>query len=301
MAESENKSAGGRFRCMICPRKCGVDRVTEFGYCRAGGRLKVNTCSLHFGEEPVISGNRGSGTIFFSHCNMRCVFCQNYRISDSGYGNEIGIDDLARRMLDLQAQGAHNINLVTPTHFTHMIRDSLLMARKQGLVIPVLWNSSAYELKETLETLEGLVDIYMPDFKYFSPAMARRYSGAADYPDVAKSAILEMFRQVGHLKLDKDGIAYRGLLIRILILPNDANSIHETLEWIDTNLGNRTYISLMGQYYSTHLASKHPEMDRCISSVEYESACRELEAFGFENGFIQDVGSDSSLTPDFRK
>ncbi|HCE42395.1 MAG TPA: radical SAM protein [Lentisphaeria bacterium] len=301
MAESENKSADGRFRCMICPRKCGVDRVGESGYCRAGERLKVNTCSLHFGEEPVISGNRGSGTIFFSCCNLRCVFCQNYRISDSGYGKELGVDDLARSMLGLQSQGAHNINLVTPTHFTHLIRDSLVMARKQGLVIPVLWNSSAYELRETLETLEGLVDIYMPDFKYSSPDMARKYSGAADYPDVAKSAIREMFRQVGHLKLDKDGIAYRGLLIRILILPDDANSIHETLEWIDANLGNGTYISLMGQYYPTHLASRHPGMDRCISSGEYEFARRELESFGFENGFIQDVGSDNSQTPDFRE
>lgn len=285
-------------KCYICPKKCGIDRKVRSGFCGAGNKLKINACSLHFGEEPVISGRNGSGTIFFSHCNLRCVFCQNYKISSYGWGEEYETEELVSKMLELQSHGAHNINLVTPTHFTHLIREAIISTKKKGLAIPIIWNSNAYELKETLQTLEGLVDIYMPDFKYYNPEISLKYSGARDYPEFAKIAILEMFRQIGHLQL-LQGLACRGLLVRLLVLPENLNSTEKILKWIAENLGNKTYISLMGQYYPAFMAKKHPEINRHITQAEYQFAVKQLEFYGFENGFIQQVGSDNSYTPDF--
>ncbi len=286
------------WKCNICPRRCNVDRTAHLGFCGAANKIKLNTCQLHYGEEPVISGSNGSGTIFFSHCNMRCIFCQNFELSAYGWGDECSIPELVSKMLLLQEKGAHNINLVTPTHYSHLLKDAIADARKKGLLIPIVWNSSGYELAGTLKTLEGLVDIYMPDFKYFDPESSIKYSGTADYPKYAMESMLEMHRQVGYLKLN-DGVAMKGLLVRLLVLPGNVNKIEKILEWIHDNLGNETYISLMGQYYPTHQAKKHPEMNRCITQDEYDFALDQLERLGFENGFIQQVGSNKCYTPDF--
>ena len=278
-----------------------ADRARRRGFCGASDKVSVNIHQLHFGEEPVLSGTRGSGAIFFAHCNLRCVFCQNFEISYYGHGVEVAAERLSEMMLELQSLGAHNINLVTPTHYATQLRDVLLATRSHGLKIPVVWNSNGYEDPEVLKTLEGLVDIYLPDFKYSDPAMGARYSGVDDYPRWVKAAIKEMFRQVGHLRVDDDGVATGGLLIRILALPGDANGVKGVLSWIRDELGAETHISLMGQYYPTHRAGEFPEIDRPVAADEYASALAMLEAFGFENGFIQEVGSSSALTPAFKK
>ncbi len=287
--------------CALCPRRCHVDRNSQHGYCGASGKISVNLHQPHYGEEPVISGTRGSGTIFFAHCNMRCVFCQNHSISVGGHGEEMNPDKLAQLMCELQERGTHNVNLVTPTHYTPQLREAIMIAKKAGLRIPVVWNSNAYENPETLKTLEGLVDIYLPDFKYSDPKMSLRYSDASGYPRWAKSAIMEMFRQVGHLNVNYEGLAVRGLLIRLLILPGDINGIKNILDWILTELGDQTHISLMGQYYPTHRSCDFSEINRPLTEQEYDFALLHLEKLGFENGFIQEVGSSADQTPAFRK
>ncbi len=284
--------------CNICPGKCNVNRAEKRGICGCSDKVKVNIYQLHYGEEPVISGSNGSGTIFFSGCNLGCVFCQNYTISQLGNGSEYSIDELSKMMLSLQAKKAHNINLVTPTHFTPQIKEAIIAAKQNGLTIPIAWNTNAYEEVDTLKTVEGLADIYMPDFKYFNRDMSFKYSGAKDYPDKAKEAIKEMFRQAGHLKV-KNGIAYKGLLIRLLVLPGNLNSVELIIKWINDNIGNETFISLMGQYYPAHKANNFKELSRGITSREYEFASEQLEKYGFENGFLQDISSDPGWTPDF--
>jgi putative pyruvate formate lyase activating enzyme len=286
-------------KCLICPRACGVDRHVQAGDCGSGATVRVNCSQLHFWEEPVISGSRGSGTVFFSGCNLRCVYCQNHAISQEHRGSSCSVDELAERMLDLQGQGAHNINLVTPTHFTPLIRDSLVLAKGNGLTVPIVWNSNAYETVETLRSLTGLVDLYLPDFRYFDDTAGRTYSDAPGYPECAKSAILEMFRQVGHLRV-VDGVATGGLLIRILVLPGNVNRADRILAWIAEALGNETYLSLMGQYYPTYRAAEHPEINRPVGHAEYGALENLLEELGFDNGFVQEIGSSSDYTPDFR-
>ena len=299
-------------KCNICPRKCNVNRLEKKGVCGCSDMLIINLYQLHFGEEPVISGKNGSGTIFFSGCNLGCVYCQNYTISQLRHGNEYSIYDVSNMMLELQSQNAHNINLVTPSHFTTQIREAIIIAKQNGLNIPVIWNTNGYEEVDTLKTLEGLVDIYMPDFKYFNSELSLKYSGAKDYSEKARLAVKEMYRQVGHIKLkvgsqklkDKDQtinseIAYKGLLIRLLVLPHNLNSIENIIEWIFENLGNETFISLMGQYYPANKSNNYKELARGITKKEYLFAQEQLEKYGFENGFIQDVGSDSDWTPKF--
>lgn len=284
--------------CNICPRKCNVDRSVKRGVCGCSDKPKVNIYQLHYGEEPVISGTNGSGTIFFSGCNLSCLYCQNYTISQLRHGKEYNIDELSNMMLELQRQNAHNINLVTPTHFTLQIKEAIILAKAKGLMLPVVWNSNAYEEVDTLKEVEGLVDIYMPDFKYYTPEMSFKFSGARDYPEKAKEAILEMFRQVGHIKTKKE-IAYKGLLIRLLVLPYNLNSIEHIIKWINDNIGNEAFISLMGQYYPAHKALNYKELSRGITSKEYLFAQEQLDKYGFENGFVQDIGSTSDWTPDF--
>lgn len=287
--------------CSICPRRCRADRILHPGYCGASDRVSVNIHQLHYGEEPVISGTRGSGTVFFAHCNMRCVFCQNHELSFDGNGKEMEPEKVASLMLELQGAGAHNVNLVTPTQYTPQLRTAIIAARKAGLVIPIVWNSNAYEDPETLKMLEGLVDIYLPDFKYADPEMSLRYSDTPDYPKWAKLSIAEMFRQVGHLRIGDDGIAEKGIMIRLLVLPGDINGIEGVLSWIHDRLGNQTCVSLMGQYYPVHRACEFHEINRHITPEEYEYALSVLEKYGFENGFVQEVGSSSEHTPKFRK
>lgn len=266
-----------------------------------GAAPVINTWQVHHGEEPVISGSRGSGTIFFSGCNLACVFCQNHRISQQGWGSVYSVEQTANIMLDLQAMGVHNINLVTPGHFALPLRDALIMAKERGLQLPVVWNTNAYELPEVLRELRGLVDIYLPDFKYSDPAMAARYSAVGDYPQVAQDAILEMFNQVGLPDIDDEGLARRGVFVRLLVLPGDVNGLSRVLEWLRQNLGRHVFISLMSQYYPTHRAGDFTEINRPLTRTEYETAVSLLDEYGFINGFVQEMGITPEWTPDFKE
>ncbi|WP_156272921.1 radical SAM protein [Neomoorella glycerini] len=287
--------------CNLCPRACGVNRLAgERGFCRAGARPKVARAILHHWEEPCLSGSRGSGTVFFSHCNLRCIFCQNYRISWQGRGQEMAVESLAALFLALQAQGAHNINLVSPTPYSPFLVPALREARKQGLQIPVVYNCNAYESIASLRSLEGLVDIYLPDLKYPDPEPAGRYSHAPDYFNVATAAILEMQRQVGTLVLDDDGLARRGLLIRHLVLPGQARAACRVLEWIKATLPRETHISLMAQYVPVWQAGRCPEINRKLTAAEYETVLDYFENLGFENGYYQELeAATTAYIPDF--
>ena len=285
--------------CRMCPRNCGVNRYLATGYCRSGALLKINTWQKHFGEEPYISGTKGSGTIFFSGCNLSCVFCQNYLISQLDHGKEYTIAQTVDIMLELQAEGVHNINLVTPTHFSIQLIKALQLARKKGLTIPVVWNTNSYEKVEVLQKLEGLVNIYLADFKYASNATAEKLSQAKDYFSIATKAISEMYRQVGHIKLNKDGIAIKGLAIRMLVLPENANGTEKLLKWLADNIGNDVSLSLMSQYYPAWQADKYPETARSLSYSEYELAMELAEKYGFENCLIQELTPSADWTPDF--
>lgn len=284
--------------CGLCPRECGVNRFVETGYCGGGAAARVNLHRLHLWEEPVISGTGGSGTIFFSHCTMGCAYCQNYLISQEGRGTERSAAEVAAMMMELQDAGAHNVNLVTASHFTPQTAEAVRLARARGLRVPVLWNSNAYEKPETLRMLDGLVDIYLPDFRYVDTEVSERYSDAPGYPGIAKAAILEMHRQVGHLSV-RDGIAEKGLIIRILVIPGLHESVRRILLWVRDALGPETWISLMGQYYPVHRSADFPEINRPVTEEEYEACLGYLEELGFENGFAQEVGSCSDYTPDF--
>ena len=286
--------------CRICPQECGVNRYQTIGFCQADAEVKVNLAQLHYGEEPVLSGTRGSGTIFFSHCNLRCVFCQNHTISHLGRGKYASEKEIVDMMLSLQEQGAHNINLVTPSHYSIQLADILHKAKDEGLRLPIVWNSNAYEKVETLQRLEGLVDIYLPDLKYAGNEQARLYSKAEDYPAMARKAVTEMFRQVGNLVCDSEGIAQKGLIIRLLVLPNWIAGVSETLQWIHDALGNEVFISLMAQYYPTWQAEKFPEINRGITAKEYQEVLDTLESLDYSNGFTQELSCSDDWTPDFK-
>jgi len=275
-------------KCHLCPRKCLVNRLQdEKGFCGAGKRVAVSSYNLHFGEEPPISGYRGSGTIFFTHCNLRCCFCQNYPISQLGNGQEVEISQLAKMMLKLQELGAHNINFVTPTHFVPQIVEALEVAVREGLNIPLVYNSGGYDSVETLKLLDGIVDIYMPDAKYSNPQSARTYSRADDYFEVNKKALLEMHRQVGDLKMDREGIAEQGLLVRHLVLPEDVVGSRRVLEFIGRNISQNTYMSIMAQYHPAHRASEFPELSRRISETEYDAVLKMADELRLERGWRQ--------------
>lgn len=287
--------------CRICPHNCGVNRYNSLGFCQANTQLKINLFQLHYGEEPVISGTKGSGTIFFSHCNLRCVFCQNHTISHLGNGEFVSEEDCLAMMFDLQEKGAHNINLVTPTHYSLQLAAILQEAKQRGLSIPVVWNSNAYENVETLKRLEGLVDIYLPDLKYASDICSMDYSHAYNYPEIAHKAILEMQRQVGNLTMDLEGIAQKGMLIRLLVMPNNKAGITDSLKWVSHNLGEETYISLMAQYYPTWQAEKHQEINRGITQEEYDEALTALDKYHLCNGFVQELTCSDEWTPEFKQ
>jgi len=287
--------------CRLCPRGCGRNRLAgEVGFCGAGALPRVALASLHYWEEPCVSGTRGSGTVFFSHCNLRCVFCQNHVISHGGFGKDITVPELAQVFLRLARKGAHNINLVSPAHFLPQVAWAVHLARDQGLTIPVVYNTNAYELPESLMLLEGLVDVYLPDIKYCSSEAASRYSSARDYFTRATRAILEMHRQVGPARFSADGIMTRGVLIRHLVLPGLVPDSKRVLDWIRANLPSDTYVSVMSQYVPMHLAAKHPEINRRLTSREYEEVLDYFDDIGLQNGFMQDPSSqDSSFTPRF--
>lgn len=261
--------------CRLCPRDCGVNRLAgELGFCRVGKRPVISSYGPHFGEEAVLTGTRGSGTIFFTHCNMGCVFCQNYDISHGSEGSEVEARDLARAMLSLQRMGCHNINLVTPTHQVPQIVEALKLAAAQGLCLPLVYNCGGYEKTDTLRLLDGIVDIYMPDFKYWDESAAIRFSRAPGYPELARSAIREMHRQVGDLIADERGIAVRGLLVRHLVLPGGLAGTREIMRFLANEISRNTLVNVMAQYRPTYRACEYPELTRRITRQEYESAVR---------------------------
>lgn len=261
--------------CMACPRNCRVDRLADkFAVCRTGRYAIVSSHFAHFGEEDCLRGRKGSGTIFFSGCNLRCVFCQNFDISWQLQGAPAPPEKLARMMLDLQRQGCHNVNFVTPEHVVPQIIEALPLAIEAGLRLPLVYNTSAYDSMESLALMEGVVDIYMPDFKYWDAEMARQYSRAPDYPEVARRTIKEMHRQVGDLVFDEKGLARRGLLIRHLVMPDDIAGTREVMRWVASELSPNTYVNVMPQYYPAGKVSprEFAEINRRISAEEYELA-----------------------------
>jgi putative pyruvate formate lyase activating enzyme len=261
--------------CKLCPRKCGVDRlVDKTSVCRTGRHAIVSSYGPHFGEERCLSGSRGSGTVFFAYCNLRCVFCQNYEISWGGEGRATTAPELAAIFLDLQRRGCHNINLVTPSHVVPQILEALLLALDAGLHVPLVYNTSGYDSLDSLALLDGIVDIYMPDFKYWDADAATCCSHAADYPDVTRTAIKEMHRQVGPLVLDENGIASRGILLRHLVMPEGLAGTPHVLRWIAEELGSDTYINLMSQYCPAgHVDQDHySKIARCVTRREMEDA-----------------------------
>jgi len=255
--------------CRLCPRECRVNRTAgELGNCRAGFKPKVSSYHQHFGEEYCLVGRFGSGTIFFTHCNLHCVYCQNYDISQHGIGREITIENLARMMMELQELGCHNINLVTPTPWVPQIVEALSLAEQNGLNIPIVYNCGGYESVETLKMLEGIIDIYMPDIKYGDNKKGEKYSKVPDYWDVVRKALKEMHRQVGDLIIE-NGIAKKGLLIRHLVLPNDLADSKKCLEFITNEISENTFVNIMDQYYPAYRANEYPELSRRIKPKEY--------------------------------
>ncbi len=285
--------------CDICPRNCLVDRNVDRGYCGARANPNIARAALHFYEEPCISGSAGSGAIFFSGCNLHCLFCQNYSISNSMIGREYDAEGLAEIMLRLQAQDAHNINLVTPSPHVKVIAQAILKAKKQGLCIPVVYNTNAYEKVETLMLLEGLVDIYLPDLKYASAKISKLYSGAENYFEYASLAVKEMYRQTGDLRIGHGGIAERGVLIRHLVLPGSVDETRAVLDYIKNAFSEEMHISLMSQYVPGYEAD-FPPLNRKLLKREYDRAVDYCANLGFKNVYVQKMSSaKSEYTPDF--
>ena len=275
--------------CCICPHQCKVNRVKgERGICGVG--LKPIVCSYmaHHGEEPVISGDNGSGTIFFSFCNLKCVYCQNYQFSQLGEGTQVTFEELADKMIALQKMGCHNINFVTPTHIMPQILKSLYLAIEKGLHIPIVYNTSGYELPQVIKLLEGIVDIYLVDMRYSDNQYSTKFSCAPDYPVYNKASLKEMYRQVKDAEFDTTGTMKRGIIIRHLVLPNNISGTKEIAEFISTQLSNKIYISLMSQYCPYHKAHNYPEISRRITKEEYEQATNYLKEYGLDNGWIQE-------------
>ncbi|MBI4667082.1 MAG: HEPN domain-containing protein [Nitrospinae bacterium] len=272
--------------CALCPRNCRVKRFEgEKGVCGADSTLYVASAFPHFGEEPPLTGVYGSGTIFLSHCNLKCVFCQNYDISHGGEGQPVTARELGVMMLHLQSQGCHNINFVTPTHYAPQIVEGIYEGARLGLETPIVWNCGGYESLEVIRLLEDVVDIYMPDIKYSATESAKRYSKAPDYPQVIKQVLKEMFRQVGDLELDFRGIARRGLLIRHLVMPNNAAGTEDVLKFIANELSRKSYVNIMDQYRPLYKAFRYPQIARPITRDEYESAISIAKQVGLSRGF----------------
>jgi len=262
--------------CTVCPRKCSVDRtVGRSGFCRAGGLPEISSYGPHFGEERPLVGTRGSGTIFMTYCNLGCIFCQNYDISRLGQGHAIAFDELSRIMVELQAKGCHNINFVSPSHFVPHILEALPRAIELGLSVPLVYNTGGYDAVETLKLLDGVFDIYMPDFKYTVDDIARQYSQAPDYPQVVRAAVKEMHRQVGDLETDEEGIALRGLLVRHLVLPEGLAGTREAMRFLAREISRETYVNIMDQYYpcGDMIPSGSP-LGRRITRKEFNEAVR---------------------------
>ncbi len=289
--------------CMQCPRKCNKERVegetASYGYCQVSVLPRVARAALHFWEEPCISGEEGSGTVFFSGCNLRCVYCQNVEIAAGVRGKTVSIERLAEIFLELQEKGANNINLVTPSHYYPQIKEALLLV-KDRLHIPVIANTSSYESVGSLREMEGLIDIYLADYKYADSALAAEYSHAADYPQVAAEALLEMFRQVGEPVFDDRGIMKKGIIVRHLLLPGCGEDSKRVLNFLYETFGDAVFISIMNQYTPLGSVEKYPELNRRITGEEYEEIVDYAIDLGIENGFIQEgETAEESFIPAF--
>lgn len=287
-------------KCELCPRKCMVNRnIGEIGYCRASNKMKIGGYHLHMWEEPVITGDKGSGTIFFSYCNLRCVYCQNYDISFNCIGEEITVNRLADIMIELQDMGALNINLVTPSHYIPLIRDSIIIAKDSGLTIPIIYNTSGYDRVESLKLLEGLIDIYLPDFKYYNDKLGK-YSNISNYFETASLALKEMYRQVGKLRYNKDGILVKGMIVRHLVLPNNYDDSKKIIKYLYDNYKDNIIISIMNQYTIIRKL-EYSELNDNVDEKEYDDIINYAYDLGVRNAFIQEDSSQSdSFIPSFK-
>ena len=288
-------------KCNICPRECKIDRSESVGVCGESDKVRVALASRHMWEEPCISGENGSGTVFFTGCPLHCVYCQNGVIANKNHGKEVTIEELSEIFLKQQESGVHNINLVTPTHFVLQIREALILAKEKGLVIPVVYNTGSYEKVESLRLLEGLVDIYLPDMKYFSSELAQKYSKAPDYFQVAMDAIEEMYRQVGEAQFDQDGMMKKGVIVRHLLLPGSLSDSKKVIKSLFEKFGDSVYISIMNQYTPMDgIGEKYPELAVKVSEKDYDELVDYAIDLGVENGFIQEGETASeSFIPDF--
>ena len=279
--------------CTLCPHKCKIDRNINIGRCKAGNKIEIGGVSLHKFEEPCISGKNGSGTVFFSKCNLNCVFCQNYEISNLGNGRKIEIEELSKILLKQQENGAENINLVSPTIYADKIIDAIKIAKQKGLKIPIIYNTNGYENIETLKKLEGYIDVYLPDLKYYDEKLALKYSNIKNYFNTATEAIKEMYRQVGYPIFNENGMITKGVIIRHLVLPNNIENSKKVLKWIYDNLDRRIYVSVMTQYFPTYKAKEFKEINRKLSKTEYNEIENYIYELGIENGYMQDFSEEN--------
>lgn len=286
-------------KCNICPRECGINRYKQKGYCKMPAQLYLSKAYLHMWEEPSISGEKGSGTVFFSGCNLKCILCQNYKIALGDYGKEVDSEELANIYLKLQEKGANNINLVTPSHYIINIAKSLKIAKKRGLKIPVVYNTSSYDKVESLKILEGLVDIYLADFKYMESDIAYKYSKAENYSKIAKKAIKEMYRQTGENVFGEDGLMRKGVIIRHLVLPGHKEDSKKIIKFLYSEYGDKVYLSIMNQYTAVRNLP-YENLNRKVEDKEYEEIIDYAIKIGVENAYIQEGGTVSeSFIPDF--
>lgn len=278
-------------RCEICPHKCNINRSEgKIGRCKATDKVKIALYSIHNFEEPCISGEKGSGTVFFSNCNLNCIYCQNYKISQLGKGKEITIERLAEIFLIQQEKGVENINLVTPTSYVPQIIKAIKIAKNKGLKIPIVYNTNSYENVETLQMLEGYIDVYLPDLKYEENELGKKYSKIDDYFEIATKSIREMIRQVGTPKLNENGVMLSGVMVRHLVLPNHIENSKKVLKWIVENLPKDTYISVMAQYFPTYKAKECEKLNRKLTKEEWKEIENYIEELGIENGYVQELG-----------
>lgn len=286
--------------CRLCPRECGVNRYERTGFCGAGEKARVALVSLHPWEEPCLTGEKGAGTVFFSHCSLRCCFCQNYEISHGGKGEEVTVERLAEIFLEQQERGAATLDLVTPTHYVPQIIHALALAKARGFALPVVYNSGAYEGEETIEALKGYVDIYLPDLKYLSGESAGAYSAAPDYPEAAKAAIRAMFRQAGPLRFHEDGSLERGVIVRHMVLPGHRHESMAILDWLWQEFGDEVQISLMSQYTPMYRAGEFKHLKRRLTTFEYESVVEHARELGITRCYTQERRAASEeYVPDF--
>ena len=277
-------------KCQICPHNCKVNRAQgQIGRCKCNDKIKIALVSTHEYEEPCISGKNGSGTVFFSNCNLNCIYCQNYEISQLGKGREITIEELADIFIKQQEKGVNNINLVTPTMYAYQIIEAIKIARKNGLGIPIIYNTNGYESIETIKALDGYIDVYLPDLKYYSDTLSKKYSNVDKYFEVATKAIKEMYRQVGRATFNEEGIIQKGVIVRHLILPNHLQNTKHILKWIKENLGD-TYVSIMAQYFPTYKAKGDSLIGRKLTKKEYKEIENFLYTLNLQNGYIQELG-----------